>query len=389
MHPASLPPALQGMKVLDFSMGVAGPHAGLLCARHGADVVKIEPPRGDWSRELGRQYGDMSAFAAVYNRGKRSVAIDMKDPQGLAAVREMALQADVLIEAFRPGVMARFGLDYGTLARQNPRLVYLSVNGFGQTGPLVDAPATDVILQAFSGLMYSNRDERDMPQRIDYVVIDVLTGLYGFQAVLAALLQRARHGGTGRHVECSMLKAAVAFQAGKIVEDKLEDGDRPLYVPLGVFATADGRISLSVRRDDHFVALCNALGRADLVSDGRYATGAMRVARADELLPILRAEFEKLRTDRLSEMLTAAGILHSRVNSYADLLAHEQVEAAQAVHWAHQDGIGRPLPIADIPGTPDSAPGTQAPHIGQHTLEVLHDWGISQKVTGQTKGEQT
>lgn len=371
---------LAGLKVLELGQLIAGPFAAKMLADFGADVVKIEPPGGDWCRQLGRQYGDMSAFFAVYNRGKRSVAIDMKDRSARAAVRQMALEADVVVEAFRPGVMARFGLDYASLAPDNPRLLYLSVNGFGSTGPLVDAPATDVILQAFSGHMYMNRDENGQPARVDHVMIDVLTGLYGFQALSAALLDLARHGGPGRHIECSMLKSAVAFQAGKIVEDVLEGGKLPMYVPLGVFRAADGSISISVRRDDHFLALCKALGREDLSSSGLYATGAMRVERRDALLPEIRAEFGKRTVGELSALLTSAGILNSPVNDYAALAAHEQTRVSGALQWNEQDGITQALPMADVPGTPPGSMGGQAPHIGQQTQAALRDWGVAPEV---------
>lgn len=378
MQAAAPAQAMRGFKVLDFAMGVAGPHVAFLCAQHGADVVKVEPLRGDWCRELGRRYGDMSAFFVVYNRGKRSVAVDLRDPAACAAIRHMALQADVIVEAFRSGVMTKFGLDHATLAKDNPRLLYLSVNGFGSTGPLIDAPATDVILQSFSGHMYMNRDDDGTPRRVDHVMIDVLTGLYGFQALSAALLDQARHGSPGRHIECSMLKAAVAFQAGKIVEDVLEGGKLPLYVPLGVFPASDGSISISVRRDDHFVTLCKTLGRDDLLSDGRYATGATRVAHRDELLPVLRAEFRKHTVQGLSALLTSVGILNSPVNTYADLAAHEQTRVSGALQWHQQDGIETALPMADVPGTPQGSTAGQAPHIGQHTEAALRDWGVKE-----------
>ncbi len=370
--------AMRGLRVLDFSMGVAGPHAAFLCAEHGAEVVKIEPHGGDWCRDLGRRQGDMSAFFVVYNRGKRSLSIDMKDPAGREAVRAMALQADVIVEAFRPGVMARFGLDHASLSGANPKLVYVSVNGFGSSGPMVDAPATDVIVQAFSGVMYMNRDAQGTPQRIDHVMVDVLTGLYAFQALSAALLDQARHGGPGRFIECSMLKASVAFQAAKIAEDVVEGGKLPLYVPLGIFSTADGNVSISVRRDEHFTAFARALGREDWLTSGRFITGAQRVQRADELLPQVRAEFAGRTTDALCALMSEAGILISRVNDYADLAAHDQTRAAGALSWLRQDGVAETLPMPATPGASGDNGARQAPHIGQHSSEVLKNWGITQ-----------
>lgn len=380
MHSAAGAGAMRGLKVLDFSMGVAGPHAAFLCAEHGADVVKIEPHGGDWCRDLGRRQGDMSAFFVVYNRGKRSVAIDMKDPAGREAVRAMALQADVIVEAFRPGVMTRFGLDHASLSAANPKLVYVSVNGFGSTGPMVDAPATDVIVQAFSGVMYMNRDAEGTPQRIDHVMVDVLTGLYAFQALSAALLEQARHGGPGRYIECSMLTASVAFQGAKIAEDVVEGGKLALYVPLGIFSTADGRISISVRKDEHFAVFSRVLGREDWLASGRFTTGEQRVRLAGELLPQVRAEFARRSTDELCALLTEAGILNSRVNDYAALAAHEQTRAAGALTWIRQDGVAESLPMPVTPGASAENGARQAPHIGQHSRDALGAWGVAPRV---------
>ena len=369
------PQALHGLKVLDFSMGVAGPHAALLCAQNGAEVAKIESPAGDWCRTLGDQIGDLSPFFVTYNRGKRSVVVDLKNPAGLAAVLEMALQADVIIEAFRPGVMDKFGLGYATIAASNPRVVYLSVNGFGSTGPLVNAPATDVILQGFAGVMNMNRDAEGTPQRIDHVLIDVVTGLYGFQSILTALLAQNGPSGPGRHIECSMLKSAMAFQAGKIMEDALQPEKRLWFVPQGGFQTSDGQISISVRRDDHFVRLCEAIGRTDLSE--RFPSSAQRTANASELLSELRDEFRTRSTVELSAVLKKNDILHAPINTYASLLAHEQTQAVDAFHWRLQHGIDEPLPFTNAPGHSDDAALSDAPHLGEHTREAMIDWGLS------------
>lgn len=363
--------------MLDFSMGVAGPHAGALCALYGADVVKVESPEGDWARVLGERYGDFSAMSVVYNRGKRSISIDLKSEKAQAAMRQMAVEADVVIEAFRPGVMQRFGLDYERLRRDNPGLIYLSVNGYGSRGPLVKAPAVDVIMQAFTGLMHANATGDGVPQRLDFVVIDVVTGLYGFQAVAAALMDRVRFGGAGRHIECSLMGAALALQAGKIVEGHVEPDERAMYAPLGVFTTADGFISLSARRDEHFAALCELLGRPEWMTGGKYASAANRVKHRDELTSLLNAAFSSYATDDLSSRLTDAGILNSKVNRYADAVQHDQVRANQAIAWQHHNGFEGQLPLATVPGTQGTAFAAQAPSIGEHSLDVLKDWGVS------------
>jgi len=180
-------PAYLGLRVVDLSQGVAGPHCGMLFALNGADVVKVEPPEGDWGRGIGKRHGDFSAYGVVFNRGKKSLALDLKRPEGRDVVARLVAHADVVVENNRPGVLARFGLDYTRVRAANPDVVYVSVTGFGQEGPNRDLPATDSILQAYSGLMSVNKDATGMPQRIGVLVIDVVTGLYAHQAAAAAV----------------------------------------------------------------------------------------------------------------------------------------------------------------------------------------------------------
>lgn len=372
--------ALHGIRVLDFSMGVAGPHAGLLCAQHGADVVKIEGIEGDWGRLLGRQYGDLNAYSAIYNRGKRSLAIDLKDAQARAIVVDMAQRADIVIEAFRPGVMQRFGLDYETLRARNPRLIYVSVTGFGQTGPMSQMPATDGVMQAFSGFMYLNQDRQGEPQRVNMILIDAVTGLYGFQAITTGLLERAAGSATGnfagKYVDCSLMRSAISFQACKIVENLFEGGAQAMYVPLGAFHTRDGCLAISVMHDHHFVSLCQALGKDDWGSNPLYDTRAKRIEREAEVVDMVRTAFREFTTEELSARLTRAGVLHSLVLRYPEMLQHPQVRHAGAVSWVDQDGIPKPLPFPSIPGvSPEAVLRAQAPHIGEHSVQLLQEWG--------------
>lgn len=369
--------SMQGLKVLDFSMGIAGPQAGMLCAMQGADVVKIESLQGDWSRTLGPQFGDLTAYATVCNRGKRSLAIDLKDAAAQHTVRALARQADVVIEAFRPGVMDRLGLGYAQLVADNPDIVYLSVNGFGSSGPMVDAPATDIVLQAFSGFMFTNKGSDGMPRRLDQFIIDQVTGLYAFQSIATSLLEIARTGRGGRHIECSLLNAAMALQASKIAEKHLTPADQAYFVPLGVYASRDGFVSMSVRTDEHFARLCRLLGREDLLQSGDYTTNAQRVAARTTLEAILCAEFVRLSSAQLVELLVRADILHSEVQDYGQTLAHPQLDAAQSIEWLQQDGIDAPVPIANIPGDTGGHAASQAPHIGQHSRSVLADWSTA------------
>ena len=273
--------------------------------------------------------------------------------------------------------MQKLGLDYETLSVDNPNLVYLSITGYGDDGPLRDVPAVDGVMQAFTGLMHTNRDESSRPQRLDFVVIDVVTGLYGFQAISTALFERFRFNAKGRHVRCSLLASGLALQAGKIMEGYLEPGERAMYVPLGAFPTSDGFISLSVRRDDHFVALAKVLGRDDWVVSRRYELAEDRVALRHELIPLLCEATKKFTSADLSKSLSEVGVLNAEVNTYADVLQNAQVIASKLVSWTDHQGFDRVLPEIAVPGGDHHNDLAAAPRIGEHSLQILDDWGIS------------
>ncbi|MFA7503850.1 MAG: CoA transferase [Burkholderiaceae bacterium] len=370
---------LAGLKVLDFAQGIAGPHATMLLAQYGAEVVKVEPPAGDWGRTLGTTYGDLSAHAVAFNRGKKSLAVDLKNPDALALVRKMAADADVIVESFRPGVMARFGLAYEELSRDNPSLVYLSVSGFSQNGPNRDLPATDAILQAYTGWMAMNRNAEGVPQRGGMVLVDVMTGLYAYQAIASALIGRFRSG-RGRFIDCSLMQAAAAFQAPKMMEYHLEGGmPGGLYVPVGCFETADGYINISSMRDHHFDALCEVIGRKDMITDPRYDNRPRRVENEAELMRELRVELLKKTAAEWAELLTAAGVMNGIVSDYGDFLTAGHVRDVGVIDWTEHPDVGRlpVLKIPGVPGTPSEDPDrAHAPHIGAQTREILAARGV-------------
>ena len=199
-------PPYEGLRVLDLSQGIAGPYCGMMLARNGADVIKLEPTgTGCWSRQLGKAKGDHTAHSLIVHRGKRSLSLDLKSPRGGAIARRLAAECDVLIQNYRVGKIDRFALDYEAVRRENERIVYLSITGFGSTGPHADLPATDSVMQAYTGLMSINRDATGMPQRLNMLAIDFACGLYGFQAVAAALYRRAMKG-KGAHIQTSLLE---------------------------------------------------------------------------------------------------------------------------------------------------------------------------------------
>ena len=369
----------EGLKVVDMSQGVAGPHCGMLFALYGADVVKVEPPDGDWGRAIGKRHGDFSAYAVAFNRGKRSLALDLKRPEGRELVARLVARADVVVENNRPGVLARHGLHYEHVRLVNPHVVYVSVTGFGQDGPKRDLPATDSILQAYSGLMSTTRDAAGMPQRIGVLVIDVVTGLYAHQAAATALYRRATRGG-GRHIAVSLMDAIGAVQAGKMVQYHLEGEDgEPGGVPVATFETANGHMTINARRDPHFVALCRVLGLDGLATDPRYATPAARLAYEAELMVLLRERVRAWPMRDLEAALIAADVLHAPVNDYKRYFDDPHVLATGAVAWMEHPQVGR-IPLPRIPGLPQPTTGSAAsrsPAIGEHTREVLGELGLT------------
>src|SRR5215813_11404350 len=255
--------AYDGITVLDFTQGVAGPHASLLLALHGADVIKIEPLEGDWGRALGELKGDHCAHSVAFNRGKRSIALDLKSPDGIAVVNKVADKAHVVMESFRPGVIARLGFGYEAIKKVNPAVIYCSVSGFGQTGPYSKRPTVDGLIQAFSGMMVMNRLPDGTPWRQGMIAVDVTTGLYTFQALAPALMRQLRFG-EGSYIDSSLMRAAAAYQGAKLMEFVFSKGTPPpLYMPAGSYKTANGYIMVSAMRPHHLRTLFELIGRHD------------------------------------------------------------------------------------------------------------------------------
>src|SRR5947207_2368995 len=306
--------AYAGLRVLDLGQGVAAPYCAMLLALHGAEVVKLEPLAGDWSRGLGMRYGDQTAMSAHYNRGKRSLALNLKAQAGREIALSLASRADVVIEGFRPGVAGRLGLGYDELRARNPRLLYVSVSGFGQEGPYVGLPCTDSVAQAFSGLMSVNLGNDGAPHRVGAIIVDTLTGLYAAQAVGVALYARERRG-EGQRIEVSLAQCAAAVLGHKLAEHVLEGGSpRQLNVPTGASRTRDGWIMVALVREEQYARLAAALGRPDLAQDPRFADFATRAAHASALCDDVRRIFLGDTTAGWLERLRAADILADRVN---------------------------------------------------------------------------
>ena len=249
-----------GLKVIDVSQGVAGPYCAMLLAQYGANVIKVEPPGvGDWARNLGVVYGDQCAYSLPSNLGKRAIALDLKQEDGQAILWRLIRGADVFLQGFRPGVIDRLGFGYDDVAEREPRIIYLSVSGFGQTGPLAERPAMDPILQAYTGLTVENKGEDGIPHRVPIIAIDMSTALYAYSAVSTALYAR-RDEPRGRHIEASLLQAAAGLQVVRMMQSYLEDGAiRPPGAPSGVYQVADGWMTITVVRLHEWLGFCKAV----------------------------------------------------------------------------------------------------------------------------------
>src|SRR5690348_5884332 len=295
-----------GIKVVDLSQGIAGPYCAMLLAQHGANVIKVESVgEGDWSRALGMRYGNHTAYSIIGNLGKRSISVDLKSERGKQVVWRLLEGADVFLEGFRPGVIRRLGFDYEAVSAREPRLLYLSISGFGQTGPLAERPAMDPVLQAYTGLMYENRGEDGLPHRVPVIVVDMSTALYAFQALSAALYAR-RDESRGRYIDVSLMQAATALQSIRLMASHLDGGTTRAS---GVFQTADGYMTLAVVADRDWRLLCEAMGRPDLADDPRFKTLAARTANVVAFYAVVRPLIAAEPWAVWNQRLTKAGLM--------------------------------------------------------------------------------
>jgi crotonobetainyl-CoA:carnitine CoA-transferase CaiB-like acyl-CoA transferase len=372
--------SFDGLKVVDFSQGVAGPMCGLHLAQYGADVLKIEPlGMGEWGRSLGPRYGDFSALAVALNRGKRSLAVDLKNPKGKDIVLKLIEDADVVMENYRAGVMERLGFDETAVREINPNVIYLTIEGFGKDGPYRDRPATDSVLQGYAGFMDINRDADGTPKMMLPYLIDYVTGLYAFQAVSAALYKQAKKG-AGETIRLSLLQSAAALQATKMIDAQVEKGAKVSGgVPMGTFQTKDGFMSMNARRQNQFAALCKLIKREDLIDDPRYATVTARFKNEKEIMDIVISAMKERTTAEWTKLLIDADILNAPVNSYEDFYKELHVQAVKTFTWLDHDDLGR-IPMPRIPALSPVVAGdamSESPHVGEHSHAVLKDLGYA------------
>ncbi len=385
--PVGVDTIFHGLKVIDLSGGVAGPYCALMLRQYGADVIKVESPDGgDWARILGTRYGDHTAYSLYCTLGKRSIAIDLKTAEGSNILWRLLDGADVFLEGFRPGAIGRLGFGYEAVRARNPGILYCSISGFGQAGPLASRPAMDPVLQAFIGLIDENRGERDgHPHRMAISAIDLFTGTLAFQALVASLYERLldnRSIRQGKYLDLSLMQGGAALAAIRLIAHHLEDGKViPTSMPTGVFETADGLISLTIVRPADWGPFCQALEQPWLQSDPRFCEQTARGRHMAELFGVLRPIFAAKSTQWLVERFTAFNIMNGRVNTYGEFLAEDQVRETGTIAWLEQSDLPDKVPMLNIPGLPAFDSGTcraHAPTIGEHTVEVLEEHGYSE-----------
>jgi len=369
----------KGLKVVDLSQGVAGPYCAMMLAQYGANVIKVEPTdTGDWSRALGTVYGDHTAYSIPANLGKRSIALDLKHDAGRAILWKMIEGADVFLQGFRPGVIDRLGFGYDKVSAKEPRILYVSVSGFGLKGPLSERPAMDPVLQAYTGLMAENRGEDGIPHRIPIISIDMSTAIYAFTAVSSALYAR-RDEAHGRHIEASLMQGGASLQVVRMMGSYLDGGaPRAVVAPSGIYQTADGWLSVTVVRPFEWVAYCKAIGRPDLGENPAYQSGADREPHTPALNAILRPLLESQPTAVWSAALTEHRVMHEALNSYTDFLKQPHVTESGALAWTSHPGVDQPIPLPNLIGLPPFQDGTArsvSPGKGEHSTAILAEHG--------------
>lgn len=378
--------ALNGVRVLDFTRVLAGPFCTMLLADMGADVIKVEDHlRGDETRQWGPPWLERGGerFSAYYlsvNRNKRSIALDLKSADGQRVARALAARADVLVENFKPGGMASFGLGYADVRALNPRLVYASITGFGQSGLYRERPGYDFVVQAMSGLMSITGAVDGAPHKVGVAISDVIAGLFAHSAILAALFHAERTG-EGQQLDIALLDSQIAALVN-IASNALVSGQtpgrfgnaHPSIVPYQPFRAADGDFALAVGNDGQFRQLCALIGQPDWANDPRFASNPARVANRTELARLLNAIFADEPARTWVERILEAGIPAGTINTVTEALDDPNLESRGLIHLI--DGIpmiGHPVGFSATPTEIRLPP----PAHGQHTAEVLREIGFT------------
>lgn len=372
--------ALSGIRILDFSRVLAGPYCTMLLGDFGAEVIKIESPDGDDTRQWGPPWLDgESAYYLSVNRNKRSITLDLKNPRGQEIARHLAEKADVLVENFKVSGMAKFGLDYDTLSKTNPGLIYCSITGYGQNGPYQSLAGYDFIIQAEGGLMSITGPVDGLPYKVGVAIVDITAGMYASHAILAALHHREKTG-EGQFIDVALFDSQLGWLANVGQNYLVSEKPPQRYgnahaniVPYEVFRTSDGYLVLGVGNDRQYQILCGVANRPDLWNDERFQTNPGRITHRRELIPLLQAVFLAQTTSEWIASLSKLGIPVGPINDIPSALSHPQAAArhmVQEVKRADGSAVKMVGPVAKLSGTPAQifAP---PPTLGEHTRQIL------------------
>ncbi len=374
---------LENIKILDLSRVLAGPYCTMVLQELGADVIKVEIPiTGDDSRYFGPFKKGKSTYFISINRGKKSISLDMKKPKAIEIIYELVKKVDIVTENFRPGTMEKLGLSYDKLKEINPKIIFASTSGFGQTGPESRKPAYDMLVQAMSGMMSITGWQDKPPTRVGVSIGDIGAGLYTVIGILSALYQRTITG-LGQRIDVAMLDCQLALLENAIVRysvsgesPKPNGNQHPTITPFEVFKTKDSYLALAMGNEQMWQKFCQTIQRPDLLEIPQYQNNLERTKHREELLPEIKKEIVKKTTAEWCEIFENAALPHSPVNSIGEIMQHPQVKARNMIVET-SDNLGGILQVAGNPikmtNIPDSDKREAAPEIGEHNYQIFKE----------------
>jgi len=377
---------LEGIKVLDLTRALSGPFCTMILGDLGADVIKVEPIDGDMMRQWGPFDRTESVYYLSGNRNKRAIAIDFRSSEGLELIKTLVKECDVVVENFKPGSMDAMGLNYEILAEINPRLIYMSITGFGRDGPNSDQPGFDQIAQGYSGLMSVTGSPESGPLRVGVAIGDQTTGMWAAIGVLSALAQREKTG-VGHRIDTSLMASIVGLlsvQGQRYLSlgemPGLAGNNHPVVSPCGVFQTKDGPLNIAANTPNMWTTLCNILDLKELVSDARFIDNASRAVNRDELRKLIEKRLSLFDRQHWTDLFNKSGVPAGPINNLAEVFSDEQILHCKLVEEVNHPVLG-PLKLVGSPIQFDLNKGNSVrrapPLLGEHTSEILKEFGWS------------